>query len=60
MYCVGAYQISNVLKTMGFNHEPKNSGNRLVGELFVRTLFHVFRFTLQGYKSIGCQPLTVI
>jgi hypothetical protein len=22
--------------------------------------YHVFRFTLQGFKSTGCRPLTVI
>jgi hypothetical protein len=51
---------SLVPKTVRFDPELKNFGNRLVGELFVRTSFHEFRSTMQGYKSIGCRPLTVI
>jgi hypothetical protein len=45
-----------VPKTVIFYPELRNSGNRLVGELFVSALFRVFRSTLQ----IGCRPLTVV
>jgi hypothetical protein len=56
----GGMPDSLVPKTVRFDPELKIFGNLLVGELFVRTLFCVFRSTLQGYKSIGCWPLTVI
>jgi hypothetical protein len=51
---------SRVPGIVRFDRKPKIFGNRLVGELLVRSLFLVFRFTLQGYKSIDCRPLTVI
>jgi hypothetical protein len=35
-------------------------GNRLVGVSSVGAPLHVFRFTLQGFKSIDCRPLAVI
>jgi hypothetical protein len=51
---------SRVPGIVRFDRKPKIFGNHLVGELLVRSLFLVFRFTLQGYKSIDCRPLTVI
>jgi hypothetical protein len=41
--------------------DPKLSifGNHLVVVL-AGAPYHVLRFTLQGYKSIDCRPLTVI
>jgi hypothetical protein len=35
--------------TVRFDPKPRIFGNCLVGELLVRSLFCVFRFTLQGY-----------
>jgi hypothetical protein len=51
---------SLVPKTIRLDPEVKSFGNNLVGALLVSTPFRVFRSTLQGYKSIGCRPLTVI
>jgi hypothetical protein len=55
----GIVHISNVPKTVGFDPELKNYGNRLVSELFVRTPFCVFRFTLQEFSQsiISLSPL---
>jgi hypothetical protein len=44
-----AYLISLVPETVASNPNTRNDGNRLVGELSVRTPFRVFRSTLQGY-----------
>jgi hypothetical protein len=46
--------------TVRFDLKPRTFGNLLVGGLFVSTPYRVFRFILQGYKSIDCRPLTVI
>jgi hypothetical protein len=45
----GAYQISLVHRTVRFGPKSRIFRNHLVGELFVRTSFYVFRFTLKGY-----------
>jgi hypothetical protein len=39
---------------------PTIFGNRLVGVGSVGAPLRVFRFTLQGFESIDCRPLTVI
>jgi hypothetical protein len=46
--------------TVRFDPKSRIFGNCLVGEPLLRSLFRVFRFPLQGYKSIDCRPLTVI
>ena len=38
-----------VLGTVASDPNPGIDGNRLVGELCVRSPFRVFRFALQGY-----------
>jgi hypothetical protein len=45
--------------TVSFDPKPRIFGNRLVVVL-AGALYRVFRFTLQGYKSIDCRPFTVI
>jgi hypothetical protein len=51
---------SLVPRTVRFDHKPRTFGNRLVGGLLLSAPYRVFRFTLQGYNSIDCWPLTVI
>jgi hypothetical protein len=41
-----AYQISLVPKTVSFDPEPKNDGNRLVGAFLCGAFFLVFVFAL--------------
>jgi hypothetical protein len=36
-------------RTVSFDPKLRTFGNCLVGALLVRVLFHVFRFTLQGF-----------
>jgi hypothetical protein len=50
---------SLVHRTVSFDPKPRIFGNRLVVVL-AGAPYRVFRFTLQGYKSIDCRPLTVI
>jgi hypothetical protein len=45
--------------TVSFDPKLRIFGNRLVVVL-AGALYRVFRFTLQGYKSIDCRPFTVI
>jgi hypothetical protein len=56
----GGMPDSLVPRTVSFNPKPRTSGNCLGGVNFVREPLRVFRFTLQGYKSIDCRPITVI
>jgi hypothetical protein len=51
---------SLVPRTVSFDPKPRTFGNCLVSANFVRAPLRVFRFTLQDYKSIDCQPLTAI
>jgi hypothetical protein len=46
--------------TVSFDPKPRTFRNRLVGVSSVGAPLHVFISTLQGYKPIDCQPLTVI
>jgi hypothetical protein len=56
----GGMPDSLVSETVRFDPKSRTFGNSLVSTHFVRAPLRVFKFTLQGYKSIDCQPLTVI
>jgi hypothetical protein len=49
---------SLVPRTVRFDPKPRTFGNRLVVVL-TGAPYRVFRFNLQGYKSIDCRPFTV-
>jgi hypothetical protein len=50
---------SLVPRTVSFEPKPRSFGSRLVVVL-AGAPYRVFRFTLQGYKSINYRPLIVI
>jgi hypothetical protein len=51
--------ISLAPRTISYYPKLRIFGNRLVGVSSVGELICVFRFTLQGFESIDCRPLTV-
>jgi hypothetical protein len=59
-YTVWGMPDSLVPGTVSFDPKPRTFGKHLVGVSSVGAPLRVFRYTLQCYKPIDCQPLTVI